>query len=77
MKWITTVRGEVLESNDCLNEGIFYYTAVVAGKKGVRLPVIADDEKKAEKELVKKIKMHQKNGRLPEGEITDIKLSRK
>jgi len=63
-----------------VNEAVFDGEAIVvqsSGKKtGVNVPVSAKNKKEAEKKLIDKIKMEQKNGNLVKGEITKIKVKK-
>jgi len=59
--------------NDYLNEGIFDGSCKI-GSKRVTMPVVAKNSKEAEKKFTDMVKLHQKNGHLPKGEIEDIKF---
>jgi len=62
--------GDVNE-NDELNEKIFNGKAKI-GNKIVTKPVVAKDEKDAEKKFIKAIEIQQKNGHAPKGDIEDL-----
>lgn len=68
-------------NEDNLNESIFYFAGIFdagkVGKKKITLPVVADDEVKAKKKFEDMIDLHVKNGQLPKGKLSNIKLETK
>jgi len=64
-----------------INESIFNFSGIFdagsAGKKKVTLPVVGNDEKAAKKKFEDMIASHVKNGHLPKGKLSNVKVDSK
>lgn len=79
MKKIWNTAKGIKESTE-VNEAIFNmsgtFDAGGMGKKKVTLPVVATDEKAAEKKFKDMVDSHIKNGHLPKGTLSNIKIGK-